>query len=103
MSPAQNSSDEAGGGFPRTKDGVPIWDGSSESFQGYAEAARLFEQTTQFQKRYLCGPRLQAELTGAAKRLVIGQSADWLSYGGEAWKDCWSTWGSASASRRFPR
>ena len=82
MSPVQNTSDETGGAFPRSKEGVPIWDGSGESFQSYAEAARLFEQTTQYQKRYLCGPRLQAELTGAAKRLVIGQRPEWLSFAG---------------------
>ena len=31
-------------------------------------------------KRYLCGPKLIAELTGAAKRLVAGKRHDWVSH-----------------------
>ena len=42
----------------------------------------MFEQSTPYYKRYLCGPKLQGGLTGSAKRLVIGQSAEWLSFNG---------------------
>ena len=66
-------------GLSEGREGVPSWDGTPSSFQAFAESAELFEQSTPFHKRYLCGPRLQAELTGAARRHVVGQRADWLS------------------------
>ena len=66
----------------KTKEGVPTWDGGSESFQAYVEAAQLYEQAVPYHKRYLCGPKLQAELVGAARRLVVGQRPDWISYAG---------------------
>ena len=58
---------------------MPSWDGNPGSFQEYEESSLLWEQSVAFQKRYLCGPRLAAELTGAARRLVSGRSPDWLS------------------------
>ena len=61
---------------------VPSWDGSAESFQTYCEAALLYEPTTKFQDRYLAGPRLVGELQGAAKRLIVGQRPDWVSFNG---------------------
>ena len=61
---------------------IPTWDGSADSFQASCEAALLFEQTTKFQDRYLAGPRLVGELQGAAKRLIVGQKPDWVSYNG---------------------
>ena len=61
------------------KEGIPSWNGAAESFQAYQEAALLFEQTTPYQKRYLCGPKLQSALEGAALRLVVGKRPDWLS------------------------
>ena len=67
-------------GLSKGREGVPSWDGTPSSFQAFAESAELFEQSTPFHKRYLCGPRLQAELTGAARRHVVGQRADWLSH-----------------------
>ena len=60
-------------GTGRAKDGVPSWDGNPTSYQEYEESALLWEQSVAMQKRYLCGPRLAAELTGAAKRLVAGR------------------------------
>ena len=64
----------------RAKDGAPSWDGNPASYQEYEESALLWEQSMAFGKRYLCGPKLAAKLTGAAKRLVAGRPADWLSH-----------------------
>ena len=61
---------------------IPSWDGSSDAFQSYCEAALLYEQTTKIQDRYLAAPRLIGELQGAAKRLVVGQRPDWVSFNG---------------------
>ena len=69
-------------GISRTKDGVPGWDGDAATFQEYVEAAELYEQSVAYHKRSLVGPRLIAELQGSAKRLVVGQPADWVSYVG---------------------
>ena len=70
------------GEITRSKDGVPQWSGDAKSFQDYEEQALRWEQSIAIQKRYLCGPRLQAELQGIAKKLVVGKRADWLSYTG---------------------
>ena len=70
---------ESSGVTSKSKEGIPSWNGSAESFQAYQEAVLLFEQTTPYQKRYLCGPKLQSALEGAALRLVIGKRPDWLS------------------------
>ena len=40
------------------------------------------EQSIAVQKRYLCGPRLAAELSGSARRLVAGKKPNWLSHNG---------------------
>ncbi|CAE7480578.1 GIP [Symbiodinium sp. CCMP2592] len=53
---------------------------ATDAKEDYEEAALLWEQSVAVQKRYLCGPRLAAELGGAAKRLVVGKRADWLSH-----------------------
>ena len=74
-------SGDSGTSNNRNKD-VPVWNGSSETFQAYQELARLYEQTTPYGKRYLCGPKLQSVLEGAALRLVVGKRADWLSDNG---------------------
>ncbi|CAE7632904.1 unnamed protein product [Symbiodinium sp. CCMP2456] len=70
------------GSVGRTKDGVPIWDGDPGSYNEFAEAVRLYEQGTAYHKRPQVGPRVAAELTGAARRFISGQPADWLSYQG---------------------
>ena len=61
---------------------MPIWDGDPGSYNEFAEAVRLYEQGTAYHKRAQVGPRVAAELTGAAKRYISGQPADWLSYPG---------------------
>ncbi|CAE7036286.1 RE1, partial [Symbiodinium sp. CCMP2456] len=74
------SSGDQAGGLTKGRDGIPSWDGTTSSFQSYVEAAELYEQGTPYHKRYLCGPKLQAELTGTARRHVVGQRPDWLSH-----------------------
>ncbi|CAE7627786.1 unnamed protein product [Symbiodinium sp. CCMP2456] len=66
----------------RSKDGVPIWDGNSATFQRYEEEALLWQQGIPYHKRYMSGPRLLAELQGAAKRMVVGKAPDWVSFNG---------------------
>lgn len=44
----------------RSKDGVPQWDGDAATFQEYAELAGHWQESIPYHKRYLCGPRLQA-------------------------------------------
>ena len=63
----------------RSKEGVPVWDGTPSSFEEYSELCQIFEQSTPFHKRYLAGPRLLGELQGAARRHVTGKPATWLS------------------------
>ena len=67
---------------PKTKEGVPQWNGDPTLFQSYEEAAMTWEQGIAMEKRYLCDPRLQAELQGPAKRLVAGKPPSWLSFNG---------------------
>ena len=67
----------------RTKEGVPIWDGDSSTFQEYEEHSLIWEQSIQYEKRYLCGPRLINELIGTAKRFVVGKRPEWVSFNGE--------------------
>ena len=69
-------------GSAKSKDGVPTWSGEASTFQDYEEAALLWEQSIAVQKRYLCGPRLAAELSGSARRLVAGKKPSWLSHNG---------------------
>ena len=66
----------------RSKDGVPISNGESASFQTYEEMALQWEQGIPWHKRYLCGPRLVSELTGSAKKHILGKRPDWLSFNG---------------------
>ena len=42
----------------------------------------MYEQAVAKEKRYLCGPKILAELTGSARRLVAGKGASWISYNG---------------------
>ena len=72
----------SGGVGNRTKDGVPIWDGEAASFNDFEEACLMYEQSVAREKRYLTGPKILAELTGSARRLVAGKSATWLSFSG---------------------
>ncbi|CAE7437247.1 unnamed protein product [Symbiodinium sp. CCMP2456] len=63
----------------RTKEGVPKWDGSANTFTAYEEACYLYEAGTEMHKHALCGPRLISELSGAAKRMVSGRTPTWVS------------------------
>ncbi|CAE7660472.1 RE1, partial [Symbiodinium sp. CCMP2456] len=48
----------------------------------YEEEALLWQEGIAYHKRYMAGPRLVAELQGSAKRMVVGKSANWVSYAG---------------------
>ena len=45
----------------------------------YARRARQFVEGTKIQERYLCGPGLEAQLTGRAESAVEGCRPGWLS------------------------
>lgn len=68
-------------GIKRNSQGVPIWDGDEKSFPEYKAATREYEAGTQWEKRYLVGPRCAAELKGTALALwrSSGRSANYLS------------------------
>ncbi|OLP88369.1 hypothetical protein AK812_SmicGene30299 [Symbiodinium microadriaticum] len=76
------TSSGGGDGPARSKDGVPQWDGNSATFQRYEEEALLWQEGIAYHKRYMAGPRLVAELQGSAKRMIVGKSANWVSYAG---------------------
>ena len=69
-------------GISRNKDGVPQWSGEPALFQEFEEQSLLYEQSQPYRKRYLVAPRLQAELPGPARRLVVVSRPDWVSYNG---------------------
>ncbi|CAE7937367.1 rps4x [Symbiodinium sp. KB8] len=70
------------GAITRNKDGAPQWNGESATFNEYEEQCRIYEQSQEYYKRYMVGPRLLSELQGPAKRLVVGRSPDWVSFPG---------------------
>ena len=72
----------ANSAITKNKDGVPQWNGDSATFIEYEEQCLLYEQGTEYYKRYMVAPRLIAELQGPAKRLVVGRRPDWVSYDG---------------------
>ena len=78
----QESSGSGQQGIQRNRDGVPIWGGDPSLLEEFTEACLRYEQTIVREKRYLCGPRIASELTGPAKRVLIGRPADWLSFEG---------------------
>ena len=63
----------------RTRDGVPTWSGDPATWEEYRRAALLYVQATKWENRYLCGPRLASELTGAAKAAITNKKASWLA------------------------
>lgn len=63
----------------RTKDGVPGWSGEPATWLEFKQAARLYVASTKYENRYTCGPRIAAELTGAAKKAIMGKKSSWLS------------------------
>ena len=62
----------------RSKDGVSGWGGEPGAWSEYRAAARLYVASTKYELRYTCGPRLAAEVTGAARTAIQGQGASWL-------------------------
>ena len=76
------ASSGAGGEITRSRDGVPQWSGDAANFQDYEDAALLWEQGIPYHKRYLCGPRLVGELSGTAKKFVLGKRSTWVSFQG---------------------
>ncbi|OLP95145.1 Retrovirus-related Pol polyprotein from transposon TNT 1-94 [Symbiodinium microadriaticum] len=66
----------------RSKEGIPTWDGSANTFQAYEEQVLVWEQGIKYENRYLCGPRLAGELTGAVQRMIVGKPATWVSFNG---------------------
>ena len=76
------ASDVAQHKVSRNKDGGACWDGDATSFQEYEELSLAWEQSVPVQKRYLYGPRLANELTGTARRFIIGKRPDWISFTG---------------------
>lgn len=63
-----------------TKDGVPIFDGSSELYVPYRRAALNYVETLEWKKRSLAGPRLQAALEGSARVAVQHKTPGWISH-----------------------
>jgi hypothetical protein len=45
----------------------------------FKQAARLYVASTKVENRYTCGPKIAAELTGAAKTAITGKKSTWLS------------------------
>ena len=58
---------------------VPEWNGLSDGFEVYKEEVKWFVESTKYQDRYLCGPRLVRGLSGAAKAAVENKREGWLS------------------------
>ena len=68
--------------WERNKEGTPSWDGDPVTFTEYSEMAGHWEQSVVHHKRYFCGPKLQAELTGTARRFVMSMKPGWCSHNG---------------------
>ena len=63
-----------------TKEGVPIFDGTSEAYVPYRRAALNYVETLEWKKRSLAGPRLQAALEGTARVAVQHKTPGWISH-----------------------
>ena len=63
----------------RTRDGVPGWSGDPSTWLAFKQSAKLFVASTKYENRYTCGPKIAAELTGAAKTAITGKKSSWLS------------------------
>lgn len=55
------------------------WNGDPSTWLEFKQAARLYVASTTFDKRYTCGPRVAAELSGSAKTSILGKKSSWLS------------------------
>ena len=49
---------------------VPGWDGDPKTWRTYRRKALQYQEGTKWEDRYLCGPRLEAKLTGRAEVAV---------------------------------
>ena len=59
---------------------LPGWNREADTYFSCARRARQFVEGTEKQERYLCGPRLEAQLTGRAESAVEGCRPGWLSH-----------------------
>ena len=59
---------------------VPSWDGDPKTWRAYRTKALTYQESTKWQDRYLCGPRLEGRLTGRAETAVERCKPGWLSY-----------------------
>ena len=62
---------------------VPRYDGTPEQLPAYREKAIQYTMGMEWHKRYLCGPRLLANLTGVAKTITRPETLknpQWLSH-----------------------
>ena len=69
--------------LPRSKDGVPTFDGSAEHLAMFKEEALAYLFTLEHHKRYLAGPRLAQGLTGVARTVIRKKLAidpQWLAH-----------------------
>ncbi|CAK9013026.1 Two pore calcium channel protein 1B (Voltage-dependent calcium channel protein TPC1B) (NtTPC1B), partial [Durusdinium trenchii] len=55
------------------------WNGDPSTWLEFKQAARLYVASTKIESRYTCGPKIAAELSGAAKTAIMGKKAHWLS------------------------
>ena len=64
----------------KSREGIPTWDGDPSTWTTYRRSALLFVESTKWENRYLCGPRLASELTGPAKASIASKKPTWLSH-----------------------
>ena len=62
-----------------SKGKVPGWDGDPKTWRTYRRKALQYQEGMKREDRYLCGPRLEAKLTGRAEVAVERCKAGWLS------------------------
>ena len=75
-------SSNAGGTASKSSDGVPRWNGEPGTFQDFEEQCLMYEQSVEYHKRYLVGPRVIAELQGTARKVLTGRPANSFSHPG---------------------
>ena len=63
----------------------PSWDGDPKGWRAYRRKALNFLESTKWQDRYLCGPRLENQLTGRAETAVERCRPGWLSHKDGVW------------------
>ena len=56
--------------------GVPTWDGSEINFDTFEQECYQYRDTVEWNKRYLCGPRVARKLTGKAKTALLEDLMD---------------------------